>query len=30
MLQQTFQVIATRFHAAMQMFEPLINSVIKI
>jgi len=28
MLQQTFEVTATRFHAAMQTFVPLINSVV--
>jgi len=28
MLQQMFEVTATHFHAAMQMFAPLINSVV--
>jgi len=28
MLQQMFEVTATRFHAATQTFAPLINSVI--
>jgi len=28
MLQQMFEVSATRFHAAMQTFAPLINSVV--
>jgi len=28
MLQQMFEVMSTRFHAAMQTFVPLIDSVV--